>query len=258
VSEAVGMIKTEVPGDALGGVPGQTLEPGRWSDFRMAAKHTLPLMVGLVPFGLAYGIMARQAGLTWLESYTMSLLVFAGAAQFTAVSMLGAGGVQVGLIVFTTLLINLRHLLMGASLAPYLQRLGIWWQALLAAGMVDESYALTITRFTAGGVSHFYFLGANLTLYLAWSTLSGVGAALGGLIGDPLRWGLDFAMPATFIVLLIPQLKGWKETLVCVAAGALAVAGMIYLPGKWYIIVAALAATLIGGGVEELCGRKYS
>ncbi len=85
-----------------------------------------------------------------------------------------------------------------------------------------------------------------------------MGAALGGLIRNPLRWGLDFAMPATFIVLLIPQLKGWKEVSVCVTAGALAVVGMIYLPGKWYIIVAALTATLIGGGVEELCGRKYS
>jgi 4-azaleucine resistance transporter AzlC len=213
-------------------------------------------MVGLVPFGLTYGIMARQAGLSWLESYTMSLLVFAGAAQFTAVSMLGAGGVQAALIVFTTLLINLRHLLMGASLAPYLQRLSVRWQALLAFGMVDESYAMTITRFTAKGASHLYQLGANLALYLAWTTLSGVGAALGGLIRNPLRWGLDFAMPATFIVLLIPQLKGWKEVLVCVTAAALAVAGMTYLPGKWYIIIAALTATLIGGGVEELCGRK--
>ncbi len=225
-------------------------------DFIAAVRQAVPLMVGLVPFGLAYGIMARQAGLSWLESYTMSLLVFAGAAQFTAVSMLGAGGVQVGLIVFTTLLINLRHLLMGASLAPYLQRLNVRWQALLAFGMVDESYALTITRFTTVGASHLYQLGANLALYLAWTTLSGVGAALGSLIKNPLQWGLDFAMPATFIVLLIPQLKSWKEVLVCVAAGALAVAGMTYLPGKWYIIFAALTATIIGGGVEELCGRQ--
>jgi 4-azaleucine resistance transporter AzlC len=190
-----------------------------------------------------------------MESYAMSLLVFAGAAQFTAVSIIGAGGVQAALIVLTTLMINLRHLLMGASLAPYMQRLNTRWQALLAFGMVDESYALTITRFTARGASQ-YQLGADLAIYIAWTTFSGVGAALGGLIRNPLRWGLDFAMPATFIVLLIPQLRGWKEVLVCVTAGALAVAGMTYLPGKWYIIIAALTATLIGEGVEELCGRK--
>ena len=228
----------------------------KWSEIRIAFKHAVPLMIGLIPFGLAYGILSRQAGLTLGESYFMSLLVFAGAAQFTTVSMINSGGIQFFVIFFTVLLINLRHLLMGASLAPYLQKLNKKWQALLAFGMVDESYALTIVRFRENGSSHMYQLGVNTAIYLAWTTTSVIGAALGGLIKDPLRWGIDFAMPATFIVLLIPQLKNWKDRVVCVVAAVTAVFGSLYLPGKWYIIAAALTATMVGGVLDELCDGK--
>ncbi len=223
------------------------------TDIITAFKDALPLMIGLVPFGLAYGIIARQSGLTWFETYFMSLTVFAGAAQFTTVSMISSGGVQFLLILFTTLLINLRHLLMGASLAPYLQKLKIKWQALLAFGMADESYALTITYYREKGFNPVYQLSANLAIYFSWTTTSGLGAAFGGIIKNPLKWGLDFAMPATFIVLLIPQLKTRKEIVVCFSAAIISVAGAIILPGKWYIIIAAVSAAIIGGGIEEFC-----
>lgn len=222
----------------------------------LAAKDALPLMLGLIPFGLAYGVLSRQAGLSWFESVLMSLFVFAGAAQFTAVSMIASIGLQSELIIFTTLLINLRHFLMGASLAPYLQELSFGKQAILSFGMVDESYALTITKFTQKGADYEYQFGANLAIYLAWSLTSAVGAALAGFIGDPLKWGLDFAMPATFIVLLIPQLKTWTEGAVCIVAAVISVLGALLLPGKWYIIIASIVATIVGGGLEKICARK--
>lgn len=225
-------------------------------DFYEAFKDALPLMFGLIPFGLAYGIISIQSGLTWIESYAMSLLVFAGAAQFTTVSMIAVGGIHYPLIFITVLLINLRHLLMGASLAPYMQKLNKKWQVLLSFGMADESYALSIIGYKEKERGHFYQLGANCAIYLAWSTTSLIGALMGGVIEDPLKWGLDFAMPATFLVLLIPMLKNKKDLIVCLIAGVISVLGMLYLPGKWYIILAALLATIAGGIMEEICEKR--
>ncbi|MEN6440193.1 MAG: AzlC family ABC transporter permease [Syntrophobacter sp.] len=224
-------------------------------DFASAFKDALPLMFGLIPFGLAYGILSRHVGLTWPESFLMSLAVFAGASQFSALSLM-QNGIEAGLIVFTTFLINMRHFLMSASLAPYLRDQGFARRALLAFGIADESYALSITRFMRTGSSWSYLLGANSAIYVAWALTSGAGALLSGLITDPLKWGLDFAMPATFMVLLVPQLKSWKEFSVCAISATTAVIGSAYLPGKWFIIIATLAAISHGWIVETVCDRK--
>jgi hypothetical protein len=150
--------------------------PGLWSGLSAVA----PLVPGVVAFGLVYGVVARQAGLSLGAVTAMSVLVFAGAAQFAAVGMWGqAGG---GLIVLTTFVINLRHVLMGASVAPYLRGQPGRWKALLAFGMVDESYALAISRYLRGDGSREFFLGANLGLYASWVLSSLAGGMLGGLV----------------------------------------------------------------------------
>lgn len=229
--------------------------PGRYGvtaavEFKSGVRDSLPVLVGLVPFGLACGIMGITVGMTALETVLMSALVFAGASQFVAMTMLGAGAAGWGLIVLTTLLINLRHLLMGASLAPHMNRLPVPVQALLAFGMVDETYALTMDRVLQRGYHPGYQLGCNLSFYIAWiaSTLAGV--CLGERIADPLGWGLDFAMPAMFLALLMPRLADKTGALVCALAAVVAVAGALYLPGKWYIIIACLAASAAGGLLE--------
>ena len=224
-------------------------------EFLDGLRAGLPLVVGLIPFALAYGILAKQVGLTLAETVSMSVLVFAGAAQFIAVKMYGAGAAA-GLIIITVFLINLRHLLMGAHLAPYLKRLPLWKQGLLAFGMTDESYVLTAARFAASNPSPWFQAGASASVFIPWVLISGLGAGLGNFIANPLSWGLDFAMTATFIVLLVPQLKDARTLAVAGLAGLTALAGAIYLPGKWYIIAAALAGTLAGGVSEELCARK--
>lgn len=229
---------------------------GEENPLRQAFKDAIPLMAGLIPFGLTYGILARQAGLSWLETYAMSLLVFAGAAQFTAVGMFGAGVINPAVLVFTTLLINARHFLMAASLSSHLKNLPIRWRALLAFGMVDESYALTVAKFSKGTHNHKYMLGANLAIYIAWTTTSGIGGMLGGLIDDPLKWGLDFAMPATFIVLLIPQLATMRDLLVCLITGVASLACISYLPGSWHILIACITAIIFTGVVDKLCAQN--
>lgn len=220
------------------------------SEFWIGVRDSIPLVVGVIPFGITCGIMALTAGLTGWEAIFMSMFVFAGAAQFIAITMLGAGINGWGIIVFTTLLINLRHLLMGASLAPYIIRLPVSLQALLSFGMVDETYAITIDRIHKKGYSASYQMGANMLFYSAWIVSTAVGVQLSGYISDPLAWGLDFAMPAIFLAMLIPRLVSPTAVVVCGVAAVVAVIGALYLPGKWYIIAACLAAVAVGGLME--------
>ena len=178
----------------------------------------------------------------------MSLVVFAGASQFMAAGMFqaGVGGFT---IVFSTLLINLRHLVMGLSLSPYLSETRPRWQRMLAFGMADETYLVTITHYREQdepqGNRHF-MLGSASLMYVVWAVASLSGALIGQAISDPLKWGLDFAMPATFITLLVPQVVSWRMFAVVVAAGGAATASFLLIPGKWYIIIAVVVGTATG------------
>lgn len=220
------------------------------ADFWDGVRDSLPLMAGVFPFGITCGVMGLTAGLSPMETAAMSLLVFAGAAQFVSIAMFGAGVAGWSIYVLTALLINLRHLLMGASLAPYMSRLPAALQAVLAFGMVDETYAVTMDRVRRAGYSAKYQLGSNLAMYLTWNAATAAGVLAGAYIPDPLAWGLDFAMPATFLAMLMPRLADWKGATVCAAAALTAMAGFMYLPGKWYLIIACLAAALVGGLLE--------
>ena len=229
--------------------------------FRLGVAKTLPVVLGVIPFGLAYGILSTQAGLTVWETLFMSLVVFAGASQFMAVGMFqsGAGGLT---IVLSTLLINVRHLVMGLSISPYLSETTPAWQRALAFGMVDESYLTTITHYreegSAQGSPHF-MLASGLSMYVAWAIASVLGALAGHAITDPLKWGLDFAMPATFLTMLLPQVVSRRLLVVVLVAAAAAVSAFVLIPGKWYIIIAVAVGTLTGVVLEtraEKAGRS--
>lgn len=220
------------------------------ADFLKGMYDSVPIMLGVVPFGIAYGVVGLAVGLTPLETLFMSLVVFAGAAQFISTTMMGLGIVDFTVIVFTTFLINLRHLLMGASLTPYVTKLPLARQALLAFGMADETYAITMDQVHKHGYSESYQLGTNSAGYITWAVSTGIGVSLGQYIPDPLSWGLDFAMPATFLAMLIPRLINKTSLVVCGVAAVATIAGVLYLPGKWYIIVSCLMASIVGGLLE--------
>jgi len=219
-------------------------------EFWQATRDGLPIVIGVIPFGITYGIVGLAVGLTPAETLLMSLVVFAGAAQFVCITMIGLGIVDFTVIVFTTLLINLRHLLMGASISPYVTRLPLSRQAILAFGMADESYAISMDRVQKHGYNESYHFGANTLMYVTWSLSTLIGIVVGKYIPDPLAWGFDFAMPATFLALLIPRLKTRINVIVCLVAAVMAVLCALYLPGKWYIIIACLAASVVGGLLE--------
>ncbi|MDY7042379.1 MAG: AzlC family ABC transporter permease [Chloroflexota bacterium] len=224
--------------------------PGTLADFRRGLMSGAPLVPGVVMFGLLYGVMARQVGLSPWEAWGMSLIVHAGSAQFTALGMWASAGTWT--IVLTTLAINLRHLLMGASIAPYLVGLRRYWHPLLALWMSDESYAVAVTAYRRGTGSAAHFLGANVAIYLAWPASGLIGALLGIALPDPARYGLDLVFPLAFLGLLMTFIEDRKTAVVAVVAGLLAMVGSRAMSGQWHVLIAGLLASLGGLALEEV------
>jgi 4-azaleucine resistance transporter AzlC len=223
------------------------LEVGRSSrsDFRSGFLACVPLWLGAAPFGMIYAVTAISAGLDSWQTLAMSLFVFAGASQFTAAGLFAAGAAPFT-ILLTTLIINARHLLLAASLAPYLRGLSSLRRVLLGAQLTDETYALGLQRYLSGAGSPAFFFGANVGLYLCWQLSTIAGIALGSTINDPAAYGLDLVFPLTFIGLLVPLLRERINQFVALVAALLALAGALLLPGQWYLLLAGIGASFVG------------
>jgi 4-azaleucine resistance transporter AzlC len=219
-------------------------------DFRAGFLATLPLWLGAAPFGAIYAVSALAAGLSGAQTLAMSLLVFAGASQFTAVGLF-ASGVAPFTIIFTTLIINARHLLLAASVAPHVRAARPATKALLAFQLTDESYAIAMRRWLAGEGSLAYQLGANMSMYVVWQLSTIAGILLGALIPNPAAYGLDLIFPLTFIGLLVPLLRERVSVTVALLAGALAIGGALVLPGSWYLLIAGIVASGVGAAVSR-------
>ena len=218
-------------------------------DLRRGFVAMTPLLPGIAVFGLLYGVLARQAGLTPFQAWGMSMTVFAGASQFVAAGMWDHSAALT--IIITTLVINLRHLLMGLSIGPYLVGLPRRWKAALAFWMTDESYALAITNYRQGHKGHLYFLGASLAIYLVWPVSGLVGAAAGMAVPDPARWGLDLVFPLAFLGLLATFITDRLSLIVALTAGVFALVVARWLPGTWYVIVAGALGSTVGLALER-------
>ncbi|WP_148235716.1 AzlC family ABC transporter permease [Thermaerobacter marianensis] len=228
---------------------------GAGSAFGRGLLAGLPIVAGYLPIGLAYGVVAVQAGLTPSEALAMSLLVFAGSAQFAAAGMLAAGAAT-GTLVATTLLINLRHVLFGAALAPRLGERRWGRLALVAFGLTDEVFA--VAQATLGGVAQPwpYLLGLEVAAYASWCGASWLGAVIGDALEGLAGWGLDYALPAMFLALIALQLGGRPARGLLVAAVAAGVSLALGALGwrHWQVLGAALAGSAVGVGVERCAG----
>lgn len=193
-------------------------------------------------YGSVFGGLAVQAGLRPVEVWAMSVLVFAGAAQFVAVPMIVAG-VSPAAVILTTYVVNMRHYLMAATLAPSFRGFSRRWLALVAHGINDESFAVATAR--AVPPDPWVFLGSVAAIGGAFVGGVPVGTQLGGLVADPARYGLDFAFPAVFLALVAVQLRRATDWLVAVAAGALAVGLALVLPDNWHIVVTGLVVSAV-------------
>jgi 4-azaleucine resistance transporter AzlC len=212
----------------------------------LGARRTIPVAIGVFAVGLVFGVLARQAHLTMLESFLMSGLVFAGASQFVALSLWVTVPLPVIAIILTTLVVNLRHLLMGASLRPWFSRLSPLKAYASVFFMVDESWAMSMSDFGAGGCDMAFLPGSGVILFVAWVSSTIIGHTLGSSIQDPAQWGLDFAFTAVFLALLTGMWKGKSDLLPWVVAAIGAVAAAHWLPGKWYILLGGLAGSITG------------
>lgn len=213
----------------------------------------IPLVVGAVPFGILFGTLAVQSGLSIPATLAMSAFVFAGSAQFISIGLLTAGS-PLPLILLTTLVVNLRHILYAISLLPHVKRLSNRWRFAIGFWLTDEAFAVAIARYNQSDESpykHWYYLGAALFMYVNWQICTAIGVWMGQLIPNATQWGLDFAMSVTFIGMVVPYIKNLPMFATVVVAGVTALVAHS-LPHQLGLIVAALTGVFAGFTVEQL------
>jgi 4-azaleucine resistance transporter AzlC len=231
-------------------------DASRRAEFLAGVQAELPLLLGVVPFGMIYGTLALSAGLPAGMAQAMSTVVFAGSAQFVIAQLVG-GGAPALVIILTAFIVNVRHSLYSVSMAPYLKRLAWPWKGLLAYLLTDEAYAVVIMRYigpTAGPYPHWFFLGAGFTLWSSWQMSTAAGIFLGAQL--PAGGPLQFALPLTFIALVVPALKDRASLVAAVTAGVAVILGG-GLPLKLGLVVAALTG-IISGVVVEWAQKRLS
>jgi 4-azaleucine resistance transporter AzlC len=215
---------------------------------RAGIVATLALVPSVFVYGTVFGGLAVQAGLRPLEVLGMSVLVFAGASQFVAVPMLAAGAPALAIVV-TTYVINMRHYLMAATLAPSFRAFPRPWLALVAHVINDESFAVAVAR--RNPPDPWVFIGSAIAVSGSFLAGAAVGVSLGGLVANPGRWGLDFAFPAVFLALVALQLRTRADWVVALAAGVMAVAIALAVPGTWHVVIAGFAVSTTAALVLE-------
>lgn len=216
----------------------------------------LPVVLGYLPVGFAYGVLAANAGLNPLQALTLSVFVYAGSSQLIAVGLI-AQGIHPLSIVLTTLIVNLRHLLMSASLSPFMTK---WSRPAIAAfgfELTDETFALHSLRFRKGDVSPRPAILINLVCQASWITGSLLGVIAGDVLTDVKPFALDYALPAMFIALLLLQITHWRHVLVALAGAGLSLALWASGLTQWNVILAALLAATLGA-VLETAAKKES
>jgi 4-azaleucine resistance transporter AzlC len=199
-------------------------ESNRRSGTIDGARAIGPLLIGVIPFGLVFGIVAAGSSVgSWLGGST-SVIIFAGAAQLATLQLIDAG-VAGAVVIATALVINARHLMYSAALAPHFQEFPAIARFTLPYVMTDQAFAVSIVRYgevTDPVYKQWYFTGAGMTLWITWQISTVAGIVLGAQV--PASWSLDFTVPLIFLVLLVPAIKSRTELIAALVGGGVAVA----------------------------------
>jgi 4-azaleucine resistance transporter AzlC len=226
-----------------------------YREFFSGVRAEFPLLIGVFPFGMIYGVLALGAGMPRLEAQAMSAIVFAGSSQLVATQLI-ALNVPSLVIVLTIFVVNLRHALYSASIAPHIHKLSPGWKLLLGYLLTDEAYAVAITRYADENQAqdtrhaHGFFLGAGLALWTTWQLSTAAGIFLGAVVPD--TWQLDFTLALTFIAIVVPQIRD-RASLAAAATAGVVVLLAADLPYKLGLVVAALVGISAGMVME---GRR--
>lgn len=210
----------------------------------------IPLMIGVIPFGMIYGILAVSSNLPVSVAQAMSVIIFAGSSQFVSAQLFSLSVPSV-INILTVGVINLRHALYSASISPYLQMLPSRWKWVMAYLLTDEAYAVTIVHYQQDEDSpykHWFFLGAGLTLWTTWQLSTAAGIFMGTSI--PSSWSLDFTLALTFIALVIPSLKDRASLGAALSAGVIAATAFNF-PLKLGLLIASFSGILVGLSLEK-------
>lgn len=211
----------------------------------------LPIFLGYLPVGMAFGILANTLGFTTLQAVLCSATALAGAGQFIALSLMGAGATVFGVLMATTV-VNLRYVLFGSTLSPHLHGVDLKTQALLAFTLTDETFAVNVADHKAGHSTPASMAGVGLIAWIGWVLGTIIGAVGAEWIGDPTRFGVGFAMPAMFTALFVALAENRRHVAIGIVAGAIALSLPllslvgIELSSSWFIVIASMSAATLG------------
>ena len=202
-----------------------------------------PLMIPVVPFGLIFGVLAIDVGFSPLETMGMSLIIFGGASQIVLLQLF-SGGASSLVIISSVGAVNSRHLLYGAVVSEHLSGLKLVWKIIISYFLVDQAFARSNEYFKNNEDKNKYFhlVGGGITCWVIWQTTTFLGIVLGALI--PEKLGLSFAVPLTFLALLVNDFRKFINVIVIIISGLVATFGFNYIPYKAYVIVAGVTALI--------------
>lgn len=233
----------------------QRAPPAHWSLAGLVegARLSLPAAPGIIVFAAAYGSLAAQKGLTLVDAALMSALVFAGASQFVATEIWTEPLTlaTIATLALVTATVNMRLLLMSASLRPWLGQLPVWQTYPTLYFMTDAGWLIAARHQASGGSNVAVFLGSGLCQWVLWVGATLPGYLLGAVIADPRRYGLDLVMPAIFVVLLAPLWRGYRRAIPWFTAAVVALGWSLIVGGWWFIIVGAVAGSVVAGFADE-------
>ena len=203
-----------------------------------------PLMIPVVPFGLIFGVLSIDIGFSPIETMGMSLIVFGGASQIVLLQLF-SGGASSLVIISSVGAVNSRHLLYGAVVSEHLSDLKLIWKILISYFLIDQAFAVSneYLKKNKNKNNYFHLVGGGATCWVIWQSTTFLGIILGSAI--PKELGLSFAVPLTFLALLVNDFRKLKNVVVIITSGLVATVGYNYIPFKAYVIVAALVGLFV-------------
>ena len=223
--------------------------------FIQGVKDCIPTIFGYLSIGFACGILSKSCGLTFIEAVGMSIFLYAGSAQFIASSMI-LSNASIASIILSIFFVNFRHLFMSASLAPYFKGNSLLKNISIGILLTDETFLVAAAEgFNKKKINYFWMMGLNIVAYINWILATGIGVLLGSIIPDYKVFGLDFALTAMFIGLLISAVKGNiklnKAIIIIITTIIVLIISIQIVSTSAGVIIAAVIGSLIGVVIKE-------
>ncbi|MFA7077642.1 MAG: AzlC family ABC transporter permease [Syntrophomonas sp.] len=225
-------------------------------ELKQGINDSIPIILGYLPLGFAFGVLANEVGMSIIQATMMSVLCFTGAGQYIAIGVMQAGG-AVFTIILANVLVNLRYLLFSTSLVPYLKgRVPTAIGSLLSYGLTDETYAVAMNRYQDHPPTASYMAGLNLSSHVGWIASTLLGAILGSYIGNTDRLGLGFALPAMYICLLVFMIKRKSDVFVAVSSALFCLLIGYLVPTTMGNLSNIVIATIIAASLGVLISER--